>query len=263
MSYNSLDMMLRALHLPSILMGYERLAQTALSNDWSFEKYLHALIEQETADRSSRRLKRLLKQSGLPEGKTLESLNMKLLPQKIRRQVPILLDGGFVDRAENILAFGLPGRGKTHLLAGIAYELIMRHSYRILFTSAFSLVQKLLVAKNNLSLEILLKKLDNYDVILLDDIGYIQQSREEMEVLFTFLSERYERKSLMITSNLVFSEWDRIFKDPMTTAAAIDRLVHHSIIFELNGESYRTREAGKNLKSPPNENNDKSSSSDQ
>ena len=242
MSHNSLDIMLRALHLPSILMGYERLAKTASSNDWSFEEYLQALIDQETTDRSNRRLERLLKQSGLPDGKTLESLNMKLLPQKVRRQVPTLLDGGFVERADNILAFGLPGRGKTHLLAGIAYELIMRHGYRVLFTSAFSLVQKLLVAKANLSLETMLRKLDRYDIVLLDDIGYIQQSREEMEVLFTFLSERYERKSLMITSNLVFSEWDRIFKDPMTTAAAIDRIVHHSIIFELNGESDRTRE---------------------
>jgi DNA replication protein DnaC len=252
MNNDSLDIMLRALHVPSILKGYERLAETASSNDWSFEQYLHALIELETTDRSRRRLERLLKQSGLPEGKTLESFNMKLLPQKIRRIVPTLLDGGFIERADNILAFGLPGRGKTHLLSGIAYELIMRHGYRVLSTSAFSLVQKLLVAKNDLSLEYLLGKLDKYDVILLDDIGYIQQSREEMEVLFTFLSERYERKSLMITSNLIFSEWDRIFKDPMTTAAVIDRLVHHSIILELNGESYRTREARKNLKNPRN-----------
>lgn len=136
-----------------------------------------------------------------------------------------------------------PGRGKTHLLSAIAYELIAQCGYAVLFTSTRRLVERLLVAKRDLLLENLLKKLDRFDVVFLDDLGYVQQNREEMEVLFTFLSERYERRSLMITSNLVFSEWDRIFKDPMTTAAAIDRLVHHSIILELDNQSYRAEQA--------------------
>jgi len=139
----------------------------------------------------------------------------------------------------------LPGRGKTHLLSAICHELVINKDYQVLSIKTFQLVQQLLVAKRDLMLEELLRKLDRFDVILLDDIGYVQQDRDEMEVLFTFLSERYERKSLMITSNLVFSEWDKIFKDPMTTAAAIDRLVHHSIILELNNESYRAQEARK------------------
>ncbi len=243
MSAHSLSIMLRALRLPSVLACHRELAATAAANNWGFEQYLRTVLEVEIEDRTRRRTARLLKQSDLPDGKTLDTLDMKLFPQNVQRIVPTLLDGGFVERAENILAFGLPGRGKTHLLAGIAHELVVRHGCAALFTTTFGLVQKMLVAKSQLRIEDLLRKLDRYDVILLDDIGYVQQSREEMEILFTFLSERYERRSLMITSNLMFSEWDRIFKDPMTTLAAIDRLVHHSTVLELDCESYRANEA--------------------
>ena len=121
--------------------------------------------------------------------------------------------------------------------------MILRHGYTVLFTPTFKLVQQLLVAKQALKLDGFLKKLDRYSVVVLDDIGYVQQSREEMEVLFTFLAERYERRSVMITSNLVFSKWDQIFKDPMTTMAAIDRLVHHALILEFTGESIRAQKA--------------------
>jgi len=152
-----------------------------------------------------------------------------------------LLDGGFVERAENVLVFGFPGRGKSHFLAAVAREMILRHGYPLLYIPAFKLVQQLLAAKKGLRLESLLKQLDRYPVVVLDDIGYVQQDREEMEVLFTFLAERYERQSVMISSNLVFSKWDQIFKDPMTTMAAIDRLVHHSTILEFNGESIRAQ----------------------
>lgn len=243
MNTHSLDMMLRQLRMPSMLREYRPLAKTGEQQQWSYEQYLRALLELELSDRSERRKKRLLKSSGLPDGKTFDTLDEKKLPLKVRKQVPPLLDGGFVERAENILAFGLPGRGKTHLLSAIARELILRHQYKVLFTTTFSLVQRLLNAKRELVIEDLLKKLDRYDVVLLDDLGYVQQDREEMEVLFTFLAERYERRSVMITSNLVFSEWDKIFKDAMTTAAAIDRLVHHSVILDLNCDSYRQWEA--------------------
>jgi DNA replication protein DnaC len=140
------------------------------------------------------------------------------------------------------LAFGLPGRGKTHLVCAIGHELIQR-GHRVLFIPTFALVQRLLSAKRDLRLEKELALLDRYDAVILDDIGYVQQSREEMEILFTFLAERYERRSVLITSNVVFSEWDRIFKDPMTTAAAIDRLVHHSVILEMTGTSLRAEAA--------------------
>jgi DNA replication protein DnaC len=140
-----------------------------------------------------------------------------------------------------VLAFGLPGRGKTHFLAAVGHELILRHQKRILFVPTFKLVQRLLEAKKRFELETLLKKLDGFEAIILDDLGYVQQSREEMEVLFTFFAERYERRSVLISSNLVFSQWDKIFQDPMTTMAAIDRLIHHSIILEFDGESHRAK----------------------
>lgn len=252
MNTESLPIMLRALRLPSVLANYHEMAEIATANNWDFQQYLHTLLEVETEDRARRRTARLLKQSGLPDGKTLDTLKMHLLPKKVQRVVPTLLDGGFVERAENILAFGLPGRGKTHLLTAVAHELIKRHNFKVMFITTFSLVQKLLATKSELRIEEYLRKLDRYDVIVLDDIGYVQQSREEMEVLFTFLSERYERRSLMITSNLKFSEWDRIFKDPMTTAAAIDRLVHHSTVLELDCDSYRATAAMERQKSSTN-----------
>jgi DNA replication protein DnaC len=239
----STEMLLRSLCLTEMVRQYGSLAIKAESEGWSHPEYLRNLCEVELYERSARSIERRLKQSCLPEGKSLDTLDQRLLPAKVRRQLPQLLEGSFVDKAENVLAFGLPGRGKTHLLCGIARELIINHNCQVLFTTAFHLIQRMLKAKKALEMESLLRKMDRYDVVVLDDIGYVQQDREEMEVLFTFLSERYERRSLMISSNLVFSEWDKIFKDPMTTAAAIDRLVHHCTILELDNQSYRAEQA--------------------
>lgn len=245
----SLGLMLRQLRLPSIARGYQELASVAEREGWSFGRYLRGLCEVEVNGRSERRVERLLKQSGLPPDKTRATLEDKYVPKSIIRQLPKLCDGGFVDRAENVLVFGLPGRGKTHLVCAIGHELI-RLGRQVLFTPTYKLVQRLLAAKRDLNLEREMRRLDRYDVVILDDIGYVQQDRDEMEVLFTFLAERYERRSVMITSNLVFSEWDRIFKDAMTTAAAIDRLVHHSVILEMNGGSIRNFEAQERQKTP-------------
>jgi DNA replication protein DnaC len=148
----------------------------------------------------------------------------------------------FLERADNVLCFGLPGRGKTHAAAALGHALV-RRGRSVLFTPTFRLVQELLAAKRDLALPRALQKLDAFECLILDDIGYVQQATEEVEVLFTLLAERYERRSLIITSNLVFGEWDRIFKNPMTTQAAIDRLVHHSVILEFNGRSRRADEA--------------------
>ena len=165
-------------------------------------------------------------------------IRLKRVPGKVAHQVRSLKEGAFVDHKENILAFGNPGSGKTHLLCALGQELI-RNGRKVYFTPCSLLVQDLLRAKEQLQLKRMLKKLSKYHAIIIDDIGYVQQDRAEMEVLFTLLADRYERGSVMITSNLPFSKWERIFKDPMVTAAAIDRLVHHSVILELNIPSYR------------------------
>ncbi len=243
-------MLLRSFFLTTMAGQYEAVMRRAEKEGWSHRQTLRHLCESEAAERGERRTARLLADSGLPETKTLGTLDEKHLPAKVRRQLPALIDGGFVDRAVNVLAFGLPGRGKTHFLAALGRELILRHGKRVLFRPAFKLVSKLLAAKRDLRLEAELKKLDRYDVLILDDIGYVQQSREEMEVLFTLLAERYERRSLLISSNLVFSQWDQIFKDPLTTMAAIDRLVHHSIILEFDGASQRVKKAAESAAPP-------------
>ena len=233
---------LRELHLPTFRECFEGAAGRAQQETLSYEQYLLELAERECEVRRGNRIDRLLRQSKLPLEKNLDCFNMKRLPAKVARQVRTLLDGGFVDRSENLLAFGKSGSGKTHLLAGIAQQLI-RNGRRVYFSTCSLLVQELLIAKRDLKLSRLLKRLAGFDALMIDDIGYVQQSREEMEVLFTLLAERYERGTVMLTSNLAFSKWEAIFKDPMTTAAAIDRLVHHSVILELNIPSFRLEEA--------------------
>ncbi len=242
MTIASLVLLLRALKLPTMARHADEVAQLAEREGWTFERYLHHLVELEVHERRRRRIARNLKDSELPPDKTLATLHRARLPAKVAKALPALCEGAFVERGDNLLAFGLPGRGKTHLLCAIGHELIQR-GYRVLFTPTYALVQRLLAAKRDLRLEQELAVLDRFDAVLLDDIGYVQQNRDEMEVLFTFLAERYERRTVMITSNLVFSEWDRIFKDPMTTAAAIDRLVHHSVILEMTGTSARVEQA--------------------
>jgi len=233
---------LKELHLPTIRESFEDIAHKAQQESLSYERYLLELTERECEDRRQRRIERLLRESRLPLEKNIDSFDMERLPKKVQQQVTMLLDGAFLDRKENVLAFGNPGTGKTHILCAIGQELI-NSGRRIYFTACSLLVQDLLIAKQNLKLSRFIKRLSKYDAVIIDDLGYVQQSREEMEVLFTLLAERYERGSVMITSNLPFSKWENIFKDPMTTAAAIDRLVHHSVILELNLKSYRVEQA--------------------
>lgn len=235
---------LRELYLPAIRRSFEEKARQAERETMGYEQFLLELVEHECRERRANRIQRLLHASNLPLEKTLENFNMKRLPPKVARQVKALLDGSFLARRENVLAFGQPGCGKTHLLSALGQELI-RQGRRVAFTTCVALVQDLLRAKRDLRLTHAIKKLAYYEALVIDDLGYVQQSREEMEVLFTLLAERYERGSVLITSNLPFSKWEAIFKDPMTTASAIDRLVHHSVIMELNIGSYRVEEAKK------------------
>jgi DNA replication protein DnaC len=234
----SLTECLKELRLPTVRTCYEQEADRARQEALTYEYYLAEVMEREREVRRDNRIQRLLRESKLPLEKSLDAFEMDRLPSMLKAQVNALVEGSFVERSENVLAFGNPGSGKTHLLCAIGQELILQ-GRRVLFTPCSLLVQQLLIAKRDLNLPRVLKRLSKYDVLILDDIGYVQQNREEMEVLFILLAERYERGSLMITSNLPFSKWERIFKDPMTAAAAIDRLVHHSVILELNLPSYR------------------------
>jgi DNA replication protein DnaC len=235
---------LKQLHLPTFRENFEDVARLAEKESLTYEQYLLELSIKECEVRRYRRIERYLRESCLPLEKTMEVFDLKRLPKKVVHQVNHLLEGFFLDKTENVLAFGNPGTGKSHLLCAIAHALIHKEK-RIYFTKCAFLVQKLLAAKKDLRLAQELKKMNKFDAVMIDDIGYVQQNQQEMEILFTFLAERYERGSVMITSNLPFSKWERIFKDPMTTAAAIDRVVHHSVIVELNIPSYRMEQANK------------------
>ena len=197
---------------------------------------LAEVLEQEAEDRRIRRA------SKLPAGKTWDTFEHERAPVKLRQQLVRLAEGDFVDRDVNVLAFGMPGTGKTHAMCAIGHRLV-QSGRSVLFIPAYRLVQDMLAAKRDLDLPRMLRKLDNYDLLVIDDLGYLPQGAGESEVLFTLIAERYERRSLGITSNLVFSEWEKVFANPMATAAAIDRIVHHSVILEFDLPSYRTSEA--------------------
>src|SRR6201987_1982084 len=237
---------LKELHLPAIRGCFEETARRAEKETLSYERYLLELSQREGEERRRKRIGKLLKESGLPLDKSLANFDSKRLPVKVSRQMKVLLEGGFLARNEELLIFGNPGAGKSHLLCAIAQELIAMRGRKIKYATCTLLVQDLLAAKRDLRLGKEIKKLAKYEGLIVYEMGYAQQSREEMEVVFTLLAERYERGTVLLTSNLPFSKWEGIFKDAMTTAAAIDRLVHHCVILELNIPSYRMEQAKKN-----------------
>jgi DNA replication protein DnaC len=241
--HTELHTLLTQLNLGAMADAFADVALRVAKEGLSHEAYLYELARLEMEQRTQRRTARLLRQSGLPVEKTFRTLSLSRLSPSLQLQLDRLKSASFLETATNIIAIGKPGVGKSHCLAAVGYALI-EAGYPVLWTPTSALVQRLLAAKRDLRLPQALAKLDKFACVILDDIGYLQHDRDEMEVLFTFLAERYERKSVMITTNLVFSEWERIFKDPMTTMAAIDRLVHHSVILDMMSvESYRAAEA--------------------
>jgi DNA replication protein DnaC len=242
--HDELIAMLKALKLPAMAATFPDLAIKAAKDGSTHEAFFYEVVRAECEQRDQRRIDRLHHQSGLPGEKTFHTLRLQHFSPLIQQQVERLRSGAFVGEALNIVAVGKPGAGKSHLLAAVGHELVGQ-GYRVRWHSTASLVQQLLAAKRDLRLPHLLAQLDRCDLLILDDIGYVQHDRDEMEVMFTLLADRYERRSVAITTNLVFSEWTRIFKDPMTTLAAIDRVVHHAVILDLMGmDSYRAMEAG-------------------
>ena len=241
--HQELAALLRSLNLNRMASSFEELAVRALRNGRSHEAFLYELARLECEYRAQRRIERRLRESGLPLEKTFGTLQVAWFGPRLAQQIEQLRRGEFVGQAVNVVAIGKPGTGKSHVAAALGHELISQ-GQTVYWSSTAALVQRLLAAKRDLRLPRELAKLDRFACLILDDIGYVQHDRDEMEVLFTLLAERYERRSVIITTNLVFSDWNRIFKDPMTTMAAIDRVVHHSVILDMMGlESYRAKEA--------------------
>lgn len=235
--------MLHELRLPTMAAACPEVALKAAKEGLSHEAFLYELARLECEGRQQRRIDRLLAQSGLPQEKTFATFQVDRLPLAVRGQIERLRTGTFVEEATNVVAVGPPGVGKSHVLAAVAHDLV-RLGYAVLWTPTAHLIQRLLAAKRDLRLPQELAKLHRYACLVLDDIGYVQHDQDEMEVLFTLLSDRYEQRSVLLSTNLVFSEWERVFKNPLTTVAAIDRVVHHSVILDMmQVPSYRVQQA--------------------
>lgn len=241
--YQSLSLYLKQLHLSHMLKQWESLEQQAMQEGWSYAQFLLALCELEVHHRWNLRLQRALSEAQLPNAKTVFNFEWQHVPQINPAPIMQLAENGaWLERAENCLIFGASGVGKTHLAAGIGRSMV-ELGKRVKFCSAIALVQQLQQAKLQLQLQAALKKLDRFDLLILDDLGYVKKSEAETSVLFELIAHRYERKSLLVTANQPFSQWDAIFADSMMTVAAVDRLVHHALIIEIHSESYRKQAA--------------------
>jgi DNA replication protein DnaC len=237
------ELLLSELRLPSMRLRWATLAEQSDKEGWPAARFLATLIEHEVADRSCRRMERHLAEARLPAGKTLAAFDFEAVPMVSKAQVMALASGdAWLEKGANILLFGPPGGGKSHLSAALGLALV-ENGWRVLFTRTTDLVQQLQVARRDLTLENAITKLDRYDLLILDDLAYVTKDQAETSVLFELIAARYERRSMLITANQPFGEWGKIFPDQAMTLAAIDRLVHHSTILEMNVESYRRREA--------------------
>lgn len=238
-----LSLMLNELRLPAIKQMWSDFATRSDKEGWPAARFLAALTEHELAERDRRRMERHLSEARLPPGKTLDGFDFDVVPMISRAQVMAMCAGdGWLDKGANLILFGPPGGGKSHLAAAIGLALVEK-GWRVLFTRTSDLVQKLQVARRELALEAAITKLDKYHLLILDDLAYVTKDQAETSVLFELISTRYERRSTLITANQPFGEWGKIFPDPAMTLAAVDRLVHHATIFEMNVESYRRRTA--------------------
>jgi DNA replication protein DnaC len=238
-----LNLLLNELRLPAIRTLWSAFTERADREGWPAARLLAALAEHEMAERGQRRIERHLAEARLPPGKTLSGFDFDTVPSISKARVMALVAGdSWLETGANLILFGPPGGGKTHLAAAIGLGLI-ENGWRVLFTRTTDLVQKLQVARRELALEAAITRLDKYHLIILDDLAYVTKDQPETSVLFELISARYERRSIAITANQPFGDRNRIFPDPAMTLAAVDRLVHHSTILELNVESYRRREA--------------------
>jgi DNA replication protein DnaC len=238
-----LSLLLNELRLPAIKTVWPQFAEQADKEGWPAARFLVTIAEHELAERGRRRIERHLAEARLPPGKTLDSFDFESVPMISKAQVTALAAGdGWLGQGANLLLFGPPGGGKSHLAAAIGLALI-ENGWRVLFARTTDLVQKLQVARRELDLEAAINRLDRFDLLILDDLAYVTKDQAETSVLFELIAARYERRSMLITANQPFGEWGKIFPDQAMTLASIDRLVHHATILEMNVESYRRREA--------------------
>jgi DNA replication protein DnaC len=245
-----LSLALNDLRLPAIKLVWPELAARADKEGWPAARFLAALAEHEIAERANRRIARHLEEARLPPGKTLDTFDFEAVPMISKAQIAALAAGdSWLEKGANLLAFGPPGAGKSHLAAALGLALV-ENGWRVLFTRTTDLVQKLQAARRDLQLEAAIAKLDKYHLLILDDIAYVTKDQAETSVIFELIAARYERRSMLITANQPFGEWGRIFPDQVMTLAAVDRLVHHATIFEMNVESYRRRAAVERKRGP-------------
>jgi len=235
-----IELLLAELRLPAVKQVWASLATQADKEGWPAGRFLAALAEHEIAERARRRLERHLAEARLPPGKTLDTFDFEVVPVVSKAQV--MAGDAWLNNGANLLLFGPPGGGKSHLAAALGFALV-ENGWRVLFTRTTDLVQRLQIARRELALEAAIAKLDKYHLLILDDLAYVTKDQAETSVLFELISARYERKSLLITANQPFGEWGKIFPDQAMTVAVVDRLVHHATIFEMNVESYRRRTA--------------------
>jgi len=245
-----LNLLLNELRLPAIKVLWPQFAERSDKEGWPAARFLATLAEHEIAERGRRRVERHLVEARLPAGKTFDNFDFEAVPMISKAQVTALAAGdSWLGKGANLLLFGPPGGGKSHLAAAIGLALI-ENGWRVLFTRTTDLVQKLQVARRELNLEAAINRLDRFDLLVLDDLAYVTKDQAETSVLFELISARYERRSMLITANQPFGEWNRVFPDPAMTLAAIDRLVHHATIVEMNVESYRRRTALERKRGP-------------
>ena len=238
-----LTLILNALRLPAIKQGWPSFAQTSDKEGWPAARFLAALAEHEVAERDRRRIERHLGEARLLPGKTLDSFDFNAVPMISKAHVMAICAGdAWIDKGANLILVGGPGGGKSHLASAIGLALI-ENGWRVMFARTSDLVQKLQVARRELGLEAAINRLDKYHLLILDDLAYVSKDQAETSVLFELISARYERRSMLITANQPFGEWGKVFPDPAMTLAAVDRLVHHATIFEMNVDSYRRRAA--------------------
>jgi DNA replication protein DnaC len=238
-----LNLILTDLRLPAIKQGWAAFAERSDKEGWPAARFLATLAEHEVAQRDRRRIERHLADARLLPGKTLGAFDFAATPMISKAHVMALCAGDtWIEAGANLILIGGPGGGKSHLASAIGLALV-ENGWRVLFARTSDLVQKLQVARRELGLEVAIARLDRFHLLILDDLAYVSKNQAETSVLFELISARYERRSILITANQPFGEWGKIFPDPAMTLAAVDRLVHHATIFEINVDSYRRRAA--------------------